>query len=101
MLVNPKKPIVLVMSGLLLVSCSFVETPPTPKEWGYGAGQYASEEWIKKNGTNKYPSAEGMAMFCVNISEDGQKNYDWTVAEAYDSTMACTEAFAKGLGLKD
>ena len=101
MLVNLKWLIVLIMSSLLLVSCSFVETPPTPQEWGNGAGQYASEEWIKKNGENKYPTADSIALYCVNISEDGQKNYDWTVSETYDSTMACTEAFAKGLGLED
>lgn len=99
MLVNLKKSIFLGMSALLLTSCSFVETPPTPKEWGKEAGEYASEEWIETNGVNRYPTADSIALYCVNISEDGQKKYDWTVAEAYESTMACTEAFAKALGL--
>ncbi len=99
MRVNPRSFISGVASSLLLVGCTFVELPPTPKEWGTEAGNYASREWIKKNGKDSYPTAESIAMYCVNISEDGQKKYDWTVKEAYESTMACTDSFARGLNL--
>ena len=99
MLANLKKSIILSISVISLTSCSFVAAPLTPKEWGNGAGEYAAEEWIKTNGVNRYPTADSIALYCVNISEDGQKKYDWTFVEAYEATMACTEAFAKGLGL--
>ena len=98
--VNPKKLVLIAASALLLSGCTFIESVTTPKEWGTEAGRYASGEWIDKNGGNSYPTADSIALYCVNISEDGQKKYDWTVREAYESTMACTEAFARGLGLK-
>lgn len=88
------------ISCFLMAGCTFVEIPPTPREWGTKAGMYASEEWTKKN-PNKYPTADSIAVYCVKISEDGQKTYDWTVAEMFLSTKACTKSFAIGLGLED
>jgi hypothetical protein len=86
-------------SLILLCSCSFVETPPTPYEWGTRAGEYASDDWVEKNGTESYPRAETIASYCVEISFKGQEEFGWTFKESYESTEACTAAFSKGLGL--
>jgi hypothetical protein len=86
--------------SFLVSGCSFAETPPTPKQWGKGAGEYGSKQWLEEKGNGVFPSAEGIATYCVNISEDGLKNYDWTIAQAYESTQACTDAFSRGLGIK-
>ena len=100
MRVGHKSVALFIVSGLFVSGCSFVEIPPTPQEWGTEAGNYASEEWIKKNGSSNYPTADSIAMYCVNIAEDGQKKYDWTISEGYESTQACVKAFAQRLGLK-
>jgi hypothetical protein len=36
-------------------------------------------------------------MYCVSISESGQKDFNWTFQQQIQSTDACTEAFVDGL----
>ena len=80
----------------LLSGCGVVELVETPKSWGARAGEYGAEQWAKE-GKSGYPSSDAVAAYCVSIGESGQKEFDWTLNQMYEATMACTDAFVSGL----
>ena len=86
--------------GPLLVSlsgCSAVLVSETPESWGKGAGEYAASEWIKNNGSGNWPTTDSTAIYCITISDDGQKKYGWDFQQHLASVDACTKAFVNGL----
>lgn len=97
MLVNLRNQTVLIAALFGLTGCGAVELVVTPESWGSGAGRYGAEEWTKRNGSGNYPTAEGIAMYCVTISEDGLKKHNWTFEQQLRSTEACNKAFVEGL----
>ena len=83
---------------ICLTSCGAVQIiDESPESWGKSAGEYASSEWVSKNGIGNLPTSDSTAMYCITISDDGQKKYDWTYEQHLSSVDACIEAFVKGL----
>lgn len=83
---------------IFLTSCGSVQiVDESPESWGKSAGEYASSEWVSKNGIGNLPTSDSTAMYCITISDDGQKKYDWTYEQHLSSVDACIEAFVKGL----
>ena len=83
---------------IFLTSCGAVQiVDESPESWGKSAGEYASSEWVSKNGRGNLPTSDSTAMYCITISDDGQKKYDWTYEQHLSSVDACIEAFVKGL----
>lgn len=92
--------ILLVILPLLicLTSCGAVQiVDESPESWGKKAGEYGSSEWVSKNGRGNFPTSDSTAIYCVTISDDGQKKYDWTYEQHLSSVDACIKAFVKGL----
>jgi hypothetical protein len=90
----------LLMGSILvftLTGCGVIEVAETPESWGARAGSYGAEEWVKKEGKGIFPTSDSVAMYCVSISESGQKDFNWTFQQQIQSTDACTEAFVDGL----
>ena len=90
-------------SGLILLciltGCGVIEIAKTPKSLGEEAGRYGAEEWVKREGKGIWPSSDSVAVYCVSISEAGQKEYNWTLQQQIQSTDACTTAFVDSLEL--
>ena len=83
---------------IFLTSCGAVQiVDESPESWGKSAGEYASAEWVSKSGRGNLPTSDSTAMYCITISDDGQKKYDWTYEQHLSSVDACIEAFVKGL----
>jgi hypothetical protein len=92
--------ILLAMLPLLicLTGCGAVQIiNESPESWGKSAGEYASLEWVSNNGRGNLPTSDSTAMYCITISDEGQKEYDWTYEQHLSSVDACIEAFVKGL----
>jgi hypothetical protein len=96
MLVSRKLAAPLLAFSALTSGCGVVEFVETPESWGTRAGEYGAEQWMKE-GESGYPSSNAVAAYCVSIGESGQKEFNWTVKQTYESTMACTDAFVRGL----
>jgi hypothetical protein len=96
MLVSLRK----ILSGVFLMvalsGCGIV-FEESPVSWGSTSGTDGAKLWIEKEGSSVYPSSDGVAAFCVSMSEEGQKKFNWTVEEVFASTDACAEAFVEGL----
>lgn len=86
----------LLISAFGLAGCALVSSTSTPQGWGTAAGSYGSAEWMKLH-PGEYPTSESIAMYCVSIAEDGQKKYDWTIANQMKSSDSCVSSFVKGL----
>jgi hypothetical protein len=97
MVVNLKLLAQVPLAVLILTGCGVISVAETPAGWGSGAGKTGAEMWNEQNGGSGYPSAEGVAAYCVSIAEDGQKRFDWNYTQALAATDACTEAFVEGL----
>ena len=83
---------------ICLTSCGAVQiVDESPESWGKSAGEYASSEWVSKSGRGNLPTSDSTAMYCITISDEGQKEYDWTYEQHLSSVDACIEAFVKGL----
>lgn len=97
-MVAARKMIFLLSLSLLLsqTGCVSVEKVESPQSWGSGAGEYAAKEWQKEN-QGSYPTENGIAAYCVSISETGAKEYGWSFNETIESSDACVESFVKGL----
>ena len=92
------KQIVLIPIALsLLTGCGIISVAETPAGWGSRAGRAGAEMWIEDHGRDGYPSAKGIATYCVSIAEEGLSKFDWDFEQAIAASDACTEAFAKGL----
>jgi hypothetical protein len=74
-----------------------IQFEESPESWGSTSGTDGAKLWIEKEGSSVYPSSDGVAAFCVSMSEEGQKKFNWTVEEIYASTDACAKAFVDGL----
>ena len=95
--VNPKFLVFGLILAIALSGCGFVAVSETPESWGASGGNYGAKRWIEDESKNGWPSSEGVALFCVNIAEEGQKEFNWTFQQQLDSTDACTKAFVDGL----
>ena len=80
-----------------LAGCGVIEIAETPESWGTRAGSYGAEEWVKNEGKGIFPTSDSVAMYCVSVSESGQKDFNWTFQQLVQSTDACAEAFVDGL----
>lgn len=61
-------------------------------------GNYELEIFVKgRNGRGNFPATDSTAIYCITISDDGQKKYDWTYEQHKSSVDSCLEAFVKGL----
>lgn len=98
MAANLKLIIQIPIALVLLTGCGIISLAETPAGWGSGAGKAGAEMWIEQNGSDGYPSAKGIAVYCVSIAEEGQKNFDWNYTQAMAASEACTDAFVEGLG---
>ena len=81
-----------------LSGCGVVEVAESPKSWGAAGGSYGAEKWIENNPSGGFPSSDSVAAYCVSIAESGQKEFNWTIQQIFESTEACSEAFVQGLG---
>lgn len=86
--------------GLMLTStltgCGFVAVSETPESWGASGGKYGAEKWVEE-GNESWPTSDSVALFCVSISEEGQKKFNWTFQQQLESSDACSRAFVDGL----
>ena len=83
---------------ICLTSCGAVQiVDESPESWGKSAGEYAALEWVSKNGRGNFPATDSTAIYCITISDEVQKEYDWTYEQHLSSVDACIEAFVKGL----
>jgi uncharacterized protein YceK len=80
-----------------LGGCGTVVFKETPESWGTDAGIFGAKQWIQENGKSSWPSTDGVAAYCVNIGESGQKEYNWTIEQLIESTDACSKAFVDEL----
>jgi len=80
-----------------LSGCGVVEVAESPESWGASGGSYGAEEWMKTETSGAYPSSDSLAAYCVSIAETGQKKYNWTIQQVFESTDACNKAFVEGL----
>lgn len=92
--------ILLVVLPLLfcLTSCGAVQiVNESPESWGKSAGEYAASEWVSNHGRGNLPTVDSTSIYCISISDEGQKKYDWTYEQHLSSVDACIDAFVKGL----
>ena len=93
---NPKQ----ILGGVFLL-CTLsgcgIQISESPKSWGSKSGTDGAKLWVEKQGTSVYPSSDAVAAFCVSMSDEGQKKYNWTIDEQVASTDACAAAFVEGL----
>ena len=83
---------------ICLTSCGAVQiVDESPESWGTSAGEYASSEWVSNNGRGNLPTVDSTSIYCITISDEGQKKYEWSYEEHLSSVDACIEAFVKGL----
>ena len=74
----------------------FVAVSETPESWGASGGKYGAEKWVEE-GNESWPTSDSVALFCVSISEEGQKKFNWTFQQQIESSDACSRAFVDGL----
>jgi hypothetical protein len=96
MLVNLRGIFFGIFLACTLSGCGIVVSE-SPESWGSKSGADGAKLWIEQEGTSVYPSAEGVAGFCVSMTEEGQKKFNWTYEEVFASTEACSKAFVDGL----
>ena len=79
-----------------LSGCGVVEVAESPESWGAAGGSYGAKNWLETN-PGSWPTSDSVAAYCVSIAETGQKKFNWTVQQVFESTDACSEAFVEGL----
>jgi uncharacterized protein YceK len=95
--VNPKYLFVGLILACTLSGCGVVQVAESPESWGAAGGSYGAEEWTKTEPNGVYPSSDSVATYCVSIAESGQKKFNWTIQQVFESTDACSKAFVEGL----
>ena len=95
--VNPKFLVFGLLITCALSGCGVVEIAESPESWGAAGGSYGAKSWLETN-PGSWPTSDSVAMYCVSITETGQKKFNWTVQQVFESTDACSEAFVDGLG---
>jgi len=95
--VNHKISLAVVPLLICLTGCSAVQLVESPESWGKSAGEYGASEWVKNNGSGNWPTSDSVAIYCITISDDGQKEYGWDFQQHTASVEACTRAFVDGL----
>jgi hypothetical protein len=80
-----------------LSGCGAIEFVETPESWGASGGSYGAKQFIETNGKGNWPTTESAALYCADISEAGQKKFNWTYEQVLKAADACTEAFVEGL----
>ena len=95
----PANPKFLVFGFLItctLSGCGVVEVAESPESWGAAGGSYGAKNWLETN-PGSWPTSDSVAAYCVSIAETGQKKFNWTVQQVFESTDACSEAVVEGL----
>ncbi len=97
MAANPKQIMFITLILAMISGCTLISEVETPKSWGEAGGKAGAQMWIEEYGKSGYPSTESSAAYCVDISEDGMKRFDWSFEQAMESTEACVKSFVDGL----
>jgi uncharacterized protein YceK len=93
---NPKFLVFGFLITFTLSGCGVVTVAESPESWGADGGSYGAKNWLETN-PDSWPSSDSVAAYCVSIAETGQKKFNWTLQQVYESTDACSEAFVEGL----
>ena len=80
-----------------LSGCGAIEFVETPESWGARGGSYGAKQWVETREKGDWPTTESAALFCADISESGQKKFNWTFEQVIKSADACSRAFVDGL----
>ena len=82
----------------LLAGCA-TSVSVTPESYGARAGEDGAKFWKEQN-PGQVASAESAGAYCASMSEDGGKQYGWTMSEILQASYSCgiwftTEMFRK------
>ena len=83
---------------LFLTGCT-TSVSVTPESYGARAGEDGAKYWKEQN-PGQVASAESAGAYCASMSEDGGKQYGWTMSEILQASDSCsiwftTEMFRK------
>ncbi len=89
---------VLIAVAFFLSGCSSSPSV-TPESYGARAGEEGAKYWKQQN-PGQVASAESAGVYCASMSEDGGKQYGWTLNEVLQASDSCgiwftTEMFRK------
>jgi hypothetical protein len=61
----------------------------TPESYGARAGEDGAKYWKEQN-PGQVASAESAGAYCASMSEDGGKQYGWTMSEILQASDSCS-----------